>query len=159
MKWDPPSHTSVMIAIMEGELLYVRRMVPGLRNLHALVSHKKPLKLHCIIFFVTSSCLTSVSFTLVVDSGVYCNDAFEVNHGNKFPLSSHKPCATHVLYSCHEGYELDGDPVRICQQSGFLTGSQPQCFLKGKKGAQQFRIDDVKMIFCFFFWRHCLCSF
>ncbi len=44
MKWGPPSHTSVMIAIVEGEILYVRRMVLGLRNLHAQVSQQKDNK-------------------------------------------------------------------------------------------------------------------
>ena len=35
-----------------------------------------------------------------------------------------------ATYSCDEGYSLDGDQTRTCQESGEWTGAAPTCTCK-----------------------------
>ena len=35
--------------------------------------------------------------------------------------------SSHAIYSCHEGYQLNGTGVRACQRSRQWTGTEPTC--------------------------------
>ena len=47
------------------------------------------------------------------------NGAVNLPGGTTFPSVA--------MYSCDGGYELQGDPVRMCNESGVWNGTEPTC--------------------------------
>ena len=47
------------------------------------------------------------------------NGAVDLSGGTTFPSVA--------MYSCDGGYELQGDPVRMCNESGVWNGTEPTC--------------------------------
>ena len=64
----------------------------------------------CMLISVTADCGTLPNIT---------NGAVDLSGGTAFPSVA--------LYSCDGGYELQGDPVRMCNESGVWTGTEPIC--------------------------------
>ena len=38
---------------------------------------------------------------------------------------------TEASFSCYDGYELTENKTRLCMESGFWSGSTPECITKG----------------------------
>ena len=70
----------------------------------------------CKIILVAADCGTLPNIT---------NGAVELSGGTTFPSVA--------VYSCDGGYELQGDPVRMCNESGVWNGREPTCIPIGSE--------------------------
>ena len=74
------------------------------------------MQLHALLFSPTVlDCSTLPNIT---------NGAVDLSEGTTFPSMA--------VYSCDAGYEMQGDPVRMCNASGVWNGTEPTC--TGKQG-------------------------
>ena len=53
------------------------------------------------------------------------NGAVDLSEGTTF--------SSVAVYSCDGGYELQGDPVRMCNESGVWNGREPTCIPIGSE--------------------------
>ena len=68
---------------------------------------------------------SSTHFSISPPAVVTCGDPGTPSNGQR--ELSDQNFGTEVVYTCDEGYELEGSQRRICQASGEWSGQLPQC--------------------------------
>lgn len=64
-------------------------------------------------------------YSVIIHSIVGCPPL--PNIANGVVVESGRSTGDTATYSCNSGFELDGDPIRICQSNGVWSLSPPIC--------------------------------